>query len=236
MKCFRVVTCLLTLSLVGLPFISPAHAFIGEYNSATGNDAAFMLSFKSSDVDYEDSSDLEADVERKSLLFGASKTINSKVKVYGSFNWGLDGKIDEYGYDLEHGYGVTCGGSYIFQEQPLYTVSGFGQLNYIFDEEYEYSEADADITFDGYEVMVGVMGKYKINMNFSAFGALQIMMISDINAEYAVSGSEYDLDLERDDTFGMKFGAIYDDLNWFVKGELEIGVDRGYTLTGGMKF
>lgn len=224
---------LLILLLMGLFLFDPAYAFIGEYNSTTGNDMALLLTFKSCEADYEDSSDVDFDVERKTLIFGVSKAILSKGKVYGGFNWGLDGEIDDTGYDLDHGYSLTAGGSYTFYDNFAYAISGFGQLDYIIEEEHEHVNSNATISLDGFETFFGVMGKYNFNPYLSAYGVVQLMLLSDLTADLNTYG---DIDVERDDSLGFKFGVIYDQVVWFLKGEMGIGMDSGFALTGGMKF
>lgn len=225
---------------IGLAYATPVYAFLGEYNSATGNDMAFIAMFKSTDVDYEDSYDSEFDVERKALILGASKAVMNNIKVFGTFNWALDGKIEDSGFDLDHGYALSTGGSYTFLDHGTYSVSGYAQLDYIIEEQHENSQANADITLDGFEILTGVMGKYNVNENFSVFGAMQFMLISDLTADVdapASSGfNDREYDVERDDTFGFKIGGIYDQPIWFLKFEFCLGMDNGYAFSGGMKF
>ncbi len=227
---------LFTVGIVwsGLMCIPQANAFIGEYNSSTGNDMAGMLTIKSSSMDYEDSYNSDLEVERKLLVFGFSKSLLSKIKLFGSFNWGIDGEIDDLGFDLDHGYSFTGAGSYIFIDQGKYSVSGFGQFDYIFKEEYEND--GIDLSMDGYEMLIGAMGKYNFNPKLSAFANLEILLLSDLTVELDSSNFSQDIDVEREGSFGIRFGGIYNEPQWFLKGEFAIGMDIGFAFTGGMKF
>lgn len=218
------------------PVAGDAVVYGFDYNSNTGDDMAVTLTLKRCEADYEVSDNEDWDLERRTLIIGLSKTIQQRAKVFGSFNWGLDGEIDDLPYDLDHSYSVTGGGSYVFYDQNIYSISGFGQLEYTIEEEYEYSDADSTITFDGYEVLAGVLGKYNFHPNFSAYGILQFMLLSDLTGEAKAPGLSGEGDVERDNSFGFKIGGIYDQPSWFAKLELSAGIDRGFALTGGMKF
>lgn len=230
---------LIVLLLMGLCGVTPVggdEAYGFEYNSVTGNDTAVMLTFRKCEADYEDSNDNDVDLERRTLIIGVTQTIQSNLKIFGSFNWGLDGEVDDEPYELDHGYSVTGGGSFTFYDQTIYSISAFGQMEYFIEEEYEYSDINSSITADGYEVLAGVLGKYNFNSNFSAYGILQFVLLSDITAEYDLPGDDSETDFERDNSFGFKIGGIYDQSNWFAKLELSAGVDPGFAMTGGMKF
>ena len=213
--------------------VNPVYAFMGDYKSLTGNDMAFIGGFKSTEISYDvENSNNEADIERKVLSVGISKTMNSNLKVYGVFNYVMDGDIDDTSYESDSGYSLSGGAGYTFFKQNNISVSGFGQLDYILKDDWE-GDGSASLSITGYELLGGVMGKYHLNPNVSIFASAIVAPFSDITAD-PESGS--DIDFEREDMFGLQAGVIYDKDTWFVRGEFDIGMESGFGVSGGYKF
>ena len=212
---------------------SHVYAFIGDYKSLTGNDTAVIGGFKSTEISYdiEGSSD-EADIERKVLSVGVSKTINSNLKAYGVFNYVMDGDVDDAPQESDGGYSLAGGAGYTFLKRNNISVSGFGQLDYILKDDWD-GNGGASFSIDGYELSGGVMGKYHFNPNLSAFATAVVVPFSDMTADIDNVG---DRDIERDDMLGLQTGVIYDQDTWFVKGELHIMMESGIGISGGYKF
>jgi hypothetical protein len=215
-----------------LTWSNPLYAFMGDYNSVTGNDMAVIGGYKSTEIAYKDKDDYVYNVERQMFFIGVSKTMNSKLKLFGGFNHALDGKIDDTEWEPDNGYSLIGGVDYTFLNKNKFSVSGFGRLDYLNDD--WKGDGGGSITIDGYELSTGVMGKYHLTPKVSAFATAEIIPFSDLTWKNSTNG--YQSDVERDDTFGLQAGVMYDGGPWFVKGGFYMGMEDGFGLSGGMKF
>ncbi len=230
------------LWMIMLVWNTTANAFMGDYMSIDGEDMAFIINIKSSDTEYKSDGDDSGDIDRRTLSLGLSKSVSPLIKIFGSFNYTFDGELpinfstdNDGSADLESGYGLSAGGSYLFWEQELYSVQGYGRFNYIFEETFKYSGGNIDFTFDGYELLLGVMGTYRLLPELEIYAAFQLVPYSDFSMD--IDGLMRDeWDLERDQILGIKCGALYDFQVWFVKGEVEFISERAFGIVGGVKF
>ena len=221
----------------------PAAAFMGDYISEMGDDMAVIVNIKSSDIDYESDDDDSGGIDRKIISAGLSKSLSPLVKIFGFINYSFDGELpinigsDRDGSaDLESGYGLSVGGSYLFWDQEVFAAQAFGQMNYTFEETFKYSGINVDFAFDGYEFLAGVMGIYRLLPEFQIYTALELVPYSDFSMEIDGSISRDEWDLKRDQILGVKAGLLYDLETWFVKGEAEIGSEQALGFFGGIKF
>ncbi len=230
------VTYLLVIGAIGICAISPVHAFMGDYISAAQGDMAVMATVKNSDIDY-DSEDTDAgDIDRQVFAVGLSRSVSPEAKVFGSLNYAFDGELGGGDASLDGGYSISAGGSYTFWNQRQYSIQGYGQVNYIFEETFEYSERNTDFTFDGYEVIFGIQGRYKLTPQFYLYGALVLVPLSDFTMEVSGDLSDDTWDLDRERTLGVTGGVLYDLYSWFVKAEVSVGTEGAFGATVGMKF
>jgi hypothetical protein len=207
---------------------------MGDYKSLTGNDMAVFCGFKSIEASYDvEGNDDEADIERKILSVGVSKAINSNLKAYGLFNYVMDGEVDDTTQESDGGYSVAGGAGYTFLRRNNFSVSGFGQLDYILKDDWDGGGRWNSFTVDGYELSGGVMGKYHFNPDISAFATAVIVPFSDMTSDIDNVG---DRDIEREDMLGLQTGVIYNQDTWFVRGELNIMMESGIGISGGYKF
>lgn len=216
--------------------VAPSHAFMGEYNSTSAFDTAIMATVRqTSEITYKVDNGSTITLMKRELVLGASKTLSSKVKVYGGFNYAFDGEIEHADYDLEEGYAATIGGRYGLVDQNTYAVNCYAQLDYTFEGVYKNPDLEKEYSIDGYGVLVGLLGKYRLFYNFSAYAALEVLALSDFNEERDWQGAEQH-DVELENSVGVKLGLFYDQYSWFLRGDFNYGMGTGFGLTGGMKF
>jgi hypothetical protein len=238
-------------------------AFMVNYKSLSGNDMAVIVGYKSTEITYDikeikgDGNDW--DFERQVIFAGVSKIINSKLKLYGALNYVMDGEISigdysELGMEIESdgGYFLTGEVGYTFIDRSKFSVSGFGRIDYFFEDEWKIdvhtatqscdSEGGCEeerkignsfFDVDGYEVVAGVMGKYNVTSNFSVFVTGKSVPFSDMT----FTPEEFrESDIERKDMFGLQTGGVFDKDRWFVKGQYDFGMESGFGVSGGIKF
>jgi hypothetical protein len=223
-----------TISLVIVFCINPAHAFLGDYNSATDYDSAVIAAIKQkTNVSYKFENDRSINTTNKIFSIGLSKTLNSRAKLFGSFNYKVDGEIDEIGYELESGYSTSFGGGYSFIDQDTFILEGHGQLDYLIEEIYKSSDASRKYSLSGYNLLTGLIAKYSLHYNFSVYTGIQLLLLSSIEEERSWSESR---DVEMEDSVGAEIGCFYDEESWFLKAEYEFGMGDGFGLTTGIKF
>jgi hypothetical protein len=232
-------------------------AFPGDYKSLTGNDMAFIISYNSTDITYHikdvEGDDEDLEVEHQVISAGICKTINSKLKLYGAFNFFIDGELSVSDLNLrtediesKQGYFLTGEIGYTFLDQSKFSVSGFARIDYLFEDEWKINEViltiedyelvvaeDILIAIEGYEVIAGVMGKYDITPHFSIFATGRGIPFSDLTFEIE---RVVEFDLERKDIFGLQAGGVFDKDKWFVKGQYDFGMESGFGVSGGIKF
>jgi hypothetical protein len=212
------------------------HAFMGDYRSATDGDMAVVINIKNSDIDY-DSDDTDAgDIDRKIFAVGLATSIAPRIKLFGSFNFDFDGELGGGDVNLDSGYSVSAGGSYMVWEQIDYFIQAFGQFNYIIEETFEYSEGNTDFTLDGYETLIGIMGTYKFTPQLHLYGAVIAIPFNDYTMDVSGDSNNDTWDLERDQNLGIACGIYYDLSSFFIKGEINMGTEDAYGLFAGMNF
>ena len=233
LKCKMV--CLLGFISIFITWITPVHAFMENYMSGKKGDMAILSGLKISTIDY-DSNDTDAgDIDRKIFSLGLSRSVSSKITLFGSFNYTLDGELGGNHADLDSGYSLTAGGSYNFWNHEKYSFQAFGKLNYIFDEKFKYSRTDMDLTLEGHEWIAGVMGIYRFKPQLYAYSALQIVPLSNLRMDVSSPTFRDTWDIEREYKWGINFGLIYDRTSWFVKGELEFVSEQALGIFWGIK-
>ena len=230
------VVYLMILWTVCFAGVTSAYAFTGEYISEYGDDMAVFASFKSSDINYESDDTDAGDIDRKMFSVGLSKAINPKTKVFGGFNYVYDGELGGLDADLDAGYSIAVAGSYVLWRFYEYTIQGYGQFNYIFDEAFKDSRSDTDFSFKGYEFIFGMMGDYHIQPRFHVFVAFEIVPFSDFTMDVSSDVIREDWSVEREVWIGLKGGLICDFSKWFIKGEINVGSERAIGILSGMKF
>lgn len=232
--------------LVGLVvgFVScgtPAFAFIGDYISQAEGDRAVIAAFTSSDIGYDSDLMGSGDIDRKLFSIGLSKSFRPPVKVFGSLHYTFDGEMGGGGNDLDAGYSISAGGSYMFWDRHALFFQTYGQFNYIFEETFEFSGPDMgnlECSLDGYEFLFGVMGTMKLHshLNLYGYGAFELIPLSAITVERRSSALHDSPELEREVMFGFKAGLLYDFLRWFIKTEAKLGSEMAFILAAGVKF
>jgi predicted porin len=211
------------------------YALMGDYNSVTGNDMAVIGGYKSTKNTYKTKVDDDiGNIERQVLFVGVSRTMNPKLKLFGGYNYIMDSELEDAdeGLETDNAYSLIGGADYTFFNKSNYSVSAFGQLDYL-NNNWKWPNGKPN-TIDGYELSAGLMGKYHFDPNVSVFATAKAIPWSDLT--WKNSATEYESDVERDDTFGFQAGVMYDSGPWFVSGGIYTGMEEGFGLSGGKKF
>ena len=234
MKLKCIMVCLLGFISIYTTWITPVHAFMDNYISGDKGDMAILSGLKISTIEYESNDTNAGDIDRKIFSLGLSRSVSSKMTVFGSFNDTFDGELGGNHADLDCGYSLTAGGSYNFWNHEKYSLQAYGKLNYIFDEKFKYSRMDMDLSLNGHEWIVGATGIYRFNPRLYAYSALQIVPLSNLRMDVSNPTMHETWDIERDHKLGINFGLIYDGTTWFVKGELELISEQALGISWGI--
>lgn len=225
---------------------TPAAAYVTEGPCVDTDNSNLKVSgfLSSSEIDYDAESpggDQDSEAERKIIGLTVTKRINPEVDIYGSFGYLFDGTGDDH-IDLDSGTFLSAGLRYMIHQSGNLSYHLFGQLDYIIDEQYSESEdrIDYDFELEGFELSLGAAVRYQKDDRFSAFAGIMFVPVSDLSYDYKRTGNihvDWDGDIERDDEFGLKFGANYlIDSQWSIGAEADFISEKAFLVSVGRKF
>ncbi|MGD9874479.1 MAG: hypothetical protein AB7T27_09435 [Kiritimatiellia bacterium] len=195
--------------------------------------------------------------------------LNDYIDIYGSL--GISASVEPEGWDDSgHGY-IFAGGmrGFIWGDGPL-SIYAYGQLQYLAEDYGEYTEKfdDGDIYQEAtvgaeaslIELITGVMAEYALSEQFMLYGGLELIPISDGEAEASMDydlhvddegmtsvehivaetteaiGYEESYDVKRDLPAVVRGGARFNIGNWFIRGEIALGGETAFGIGAGIKF
>jgi len=186
----------------------------------------------------------DVEIERKFIGFGVTNPLSKTIDVYCTLNYIYEGEIkyedfNKLNYDT--GFFTNIGIKMNSYNEDKVSVFVYGQFNFIFSDDWSYSNEIADYTFEnsGIELSFGANAKYSINDSFSIYGGIELVPFSDIEGELiekvknGASFSDSD-DYERESFFSLKIGAEYSfkkfEKEYNVASEITFGNEQSFAL------
>jgi len=229
-------------------FINSSYAFSG-YNKARVTENGMELSMYlnlNSKIEYE-LNILDIEVERQFLGFGLANSIGENIDAFITLNYIYGGDVeltDQLDYD--GGYFTQIGTKMKVIENEKLSFFLYGQINYLISDEFSYSDTEnsAEVENSGFELSLGGIGRFPINEQFSFFAGLELIPLSEIDADITATEEYYGRkrttktsdDYDRDSIINFKLGGEYQVEKFSTSSELSIGNEQSFSFCLNLTF